>query len=62
MLSSVAEAELNPSFAGQFLDEPTVLFDCVVQIFDLQDFDQPEPTVQNQQTIYVLQSGQVHAA
>ena len=39
---------------GQFFDEPVLLLDYVVQILDLQHFDQPNPTVQQQQAIHVL--------
>lgn len=32
--------------AGQLLDKPAVFFNCVVEVFDLQNFDQPEPSMQ----------------
>lgn len=42
-----------------FFDEPEVLLYDVIQILDLEDFDQPEPTVQNQQDIHIPQSGEI---
>ncbi len=38
-----------------------ILLDYVVQILDLQDLDQPEPTVQDQQAVHVLQPGEICA-
>ena len=56
--SSVAEAklkDLNPFiYLVSFFDEPVLLVDYVVQILDLQHFDHPKPTVQQQQAIHVL--------
>jgi hypothetical protein len=43
----------------QFLDEPVVLLNDVGQIFDLQDFDQLVPPVQNQQAIHVQWPGEI---
>ena len=34
--------------------ETVILLDYVVKVFNLQDFDQPEPLVQNQQAIHVF--------
>lgn len=48
--------------AGQFLDEPVVLLDGVVQILDLTDFDQPEPTFQEKQPVQVLESDEIGSA
>jgi hypothetical protein len=48
--------------AGQLLDEAMILLNHVVEIFDLQDFDQPEPPWQQQQAVDVLQACDVRAA
>ena len=39
-----------------------ILLDYVVKVFDLQDFRQPEPPVQNQQPIHVVQYGEMCSA
>ena len=38
-----------------------ILLNYVVEIFDLQHFDQPEPSIQIQQTIHVLYPGEIVA-
>jgi hypothetical protein len=49
--------------AGKLLDKPVVLLNRVVEVFDLPDLDQPEPSIQQQeQPVDVLQSCQVRAA
>ena len=53
--SCVVEAELKPIIClCQLFDEPVVLLNDVVQISDLQDFDQLIAPVQNRQAIHVL--------
>jgi hypothetical protein len=39
-----------------------VLLDDVVEILDLENIDQPEPTVEHQQPVHVLQSSKIGAA
>jgi hypothetical protein len=39
-----------------------IMLDYVVQILDMQDLDQPEPTVQDQQAVLVLQPRQIGPA
>lgn len=45
--------------AGHLLDKPVILLNHVVEVFNLQGLDQPEPSMQQQQPVDVLQSCQV---
>jgi len=46
---------------GQLLDETMILLNHVVEILNLRDVDQPEPYLQQQQPLHVLQACEVRA-
>jgi hypothetical protein len=45
---------------GDFLNEPVILLNDVIQIFDLEYFNKADQTGQHQQEINVFQSGLEH--
>ena len=62
-VACAAAKDLKPCIGRvSFLIKRWSLLHNVVEVFDLQNLDQPEPATQDQQDVHVLEAGQVCAA